>query len=384
MSRKTSTLGSMLYYLAFAVAGCVSFALDSSWFGQGMLVCMCAMAIFGILNYVSFECLLDSTFFHVVRIIICLAAFLFCALVFFSGYITQYMDAVTCSFGDALKHAVVLFPLAFMLIRTTVYRFSAETLEETGNFIITLVLPLVSYVVSVVILTTHVVWGFLALFLVWLVVNIFIKGRLNGFERFLFNLAYYGSFLAIGLSFAGKNVFATMAFVAASFCFFLFIGIDLFEESDSAGYWIFNVIGMLGGLVFSVVALVTVDMGNFEGIQAGIRFGFGDALKNAWLFMPLVFLCLRPALYKLAKESEWEEGLGDVFVSLLLPVISYFIAVAFLLIGFSYTIVILAVGLTITFVIWACNDAYPQISDKASAWREAADVNITITITWGR
>lgn len=383
MSRKITTLISILYYLAFAIVGCLGFVFDKSWFGQGMLVHWCAMALIGILNYINFECLDDSAVFNVIRTIFGFAALVFCSLTFFTGYTEQEIGALSCSFPDALRHAVVFFPLVFILIRALVYKFTAETFEETGNLIVTLILPVVCYAISVLMLVTSVVWGFLALGVVWLAVSVFIKGRLNGFERFLFNLVFYGAVAAVGLSFAGHNVFAVMAFVAASFCFFLFIGIDLFEDTDRVGYWLFNIIGMLGGLVFAVVSLTMVDMGNFEGMQPGIRFAFRDALKNAWLFTPLVYLCLRPPLYKLGKESEWEEGLGDVFVSLLLPVLSYAIAVVALLIGFVVSISVLAVAIAGTCVIWAVRDDYPCVSDVASDIRDSA-ISITTTITWNR
>ncbi|MBQ2737271.1 MAG: hypothetical protein IJF38_01170 [Clostridia bacterium] len=384
MSKKVTAPISIFFYLAFAVTGCVGFAIDKSWFGQGMLIHLCAMALVGILNYISYECYeSDSTAFNIIRAVLGISALALCALTFFTGYLEQELSALSCPFSEALRHAVVLFPLVFILIRPIVYRFTEGMLEGggVGNLIVTIALPLVCYALAVLVLVTSVAWGFMALFTVWFAVSVLLKGSLSGFERFLFNLVYHGIILAVGLSFAGQNVFATMAFVAASFCFFFFIGIDLFEETDSPGYWVFNVIGMLGGLGFATVALILIDMGGFEGMESGIRFGFGDAFKYAWQFTPLVYLCLRPPLYKLAKESEWEEGLGDVFVSLLLPLISYLVSAVFLLIGFIYPIIIVAVGLTVAFVVWFLRDDYPNIPDFVSDFRDIT-ISITMDTEW--
>lgn len=374
MSKSVITPISLLYYLAFAVAGVLGYVNDNTFFGQAMLINLSLAALIGIIHFICFECIDDCgilyVFLKAVKSIIGIAALIFCSVILYTGYFEQIMDgAMKCTFGDALKHAIVFAPLVFILLRSIVYSFTLELLEETGLFIVTILFPIICYALTVWMLTISTVWSFVVLAVIWLFIQIFIKGSLNAFERTVFNIVYYGAILAIGLSFAGENILATFAYVALACCFFFFLAMDLCRYSDG-GYWTLSIIGMLLSGTFIIVGLVLADTSGMQGLSDTFSCSFSDALTNAIYFMPIVCVCLRAPLYKLGMENDWEEGLTDVLVDFVLPFVSYIISIVFLLIGFIYPVIILAVILLIAFVIMFLRDDYVYMPDTGVAISE--------------
>lgn len=386
MSKRVISLVSILYYLAFAVTGIIAYFAIPDFLGQSLLVNFGGLCVVGIFYFLCFECVDEYSglyvFFKILKTLFAVGAFAFMATTFFSGYLEQMMvDGLQVSAPKVFVHALALFPLVFVLLRGTAYAFTLETLEETGLFVLTLLFPLICYGLSVVMLLISVIWAPVALLVLWLGIQIFIKGRLNGFERFLFNLLYYGAFAAIGFSFIERgNLLAVFAFVAMACCFFFFLAMDLCKDT-TVGYWLFNVLGILTCGTFVVVGLVLAGTGNMPGLGKMFSCALPDARLYALYFAPLLYVVLRPPLYKLGAESDWEDGLTDVMISFLLPVLCYVIALLFLLIGLMIPLLVIAAIVLIVLITMALRDDYPCLPDTAMTIRESASPYIrSITI----
>ena len=386
MQSGRNILISIVYYLAFAIAGIVGFFVNPSFFGQAMLVNLSAMALLGIIYLVCCEVLdEDGILCIVVKVIknlLWIGAMVFCTLITYTGYADQCMSDVTakCTFSQALVHAVVFLPLVFILLRGMIYSFTLENLEETGLLVMTLITPVICYALTVLMLMLSVIWSFVVLAVLWLFIQIILKGGMNGFERFLYNLAYYGAFFLIALNLINTSRFAFCSCMAYACCFFFFISMDLFKEFD-VPRWIFNVIGFIGVGACTIVGLTVLDIGLYPGLTASLSCGFSDALRIAVYFTPIVSACIRIPLYKLYMESDLEDGLTDAFTSIILPIVGYVLSVLFLLISFIVPLIIVTVGFIIAFVIMFRNDSYPEVPDVGVEIRESVSPYIrSITI----
>ena len=377
-------LTGVFYYLAFILGGVITMLIDRVSFVSGVIsVSLISIGLFGLLSFLSLEIVDEySVWFKILGVIrrivsIILLGF---ALLMYVSAVEKYMFSDVTFIGK-LWCAFALTPASYILIRSAAYCFTFDIADEVVSLIVGIVLPFVTFGLSLGMVCLSFQWSFAVLFVVWLLFQIFVRGSLNGFGRFVFNFVFYGAIFALSIYFAAENK-PLMAFscMAMAFCFFYFLGIDLCRES-TFWYWAFNILGIVGCLACLITGLVGAFDSGLEGMKEGISCSFGDALKNGIYFMPFVYMCLRPPLYKLAVENEWEEGLGDVFVTFFLPVVSYILVVPILMIGFVYVITGMIGVVLLIMLIMYFKDEYVPMPDFVGNMRDSVDNYIsTITI----
>jgi len=283
--------------------------------------------------------------------------------------------------GDACVYAIPFLGLIYVLLRPIVYSFTLDRLSDESVSLVTLLLPFISYAVSVVMILLSALWSFIVFSVLWFLMLIFIRGSLNSIERFILTALFYLScFVAGMMMLETPNYVAVFTLIAMSACFWYYIGIDLCRET-TVPYWIFSVLGGVMVIVFTILTVTFAPKSELVGMQEGIKFGFVDALKNAIYFTPLVYALVRPVLFKLGAENDWENGIDEVFTAVILIVVSYVLAVIMLLIGFAYVIGVLAAVLLLPMLYMAFTDAYVPLSDYVSELRSSGEDYIhTITI----
>ena len=381
------TLATILYYLAFMVAGgvCIPIFYDFGLPAMSASVGVVVVGLYGLLSFVSLDLVDEDSGWYIalgiIRRVISIVAVGFALLM----YVSLYESLVAKSEGISLVNSLVLgagiFPVVFILIRSAVYCFDFSREEEVASLVTSVILPIITYVLSVGMIHISPIWSLGGLFVLWLMFQIFVRGELNGFGRFLFNFVFYGAMLGLGVYFAvaGKMI-ALGSFMAMAMCFFYFLGIDLCRESDF-GYWFFNIIGMVSVLVFFIAGMTSAMHSGLQGMEYGMRCSFPYVWENAIYFAPFVYAVLRAPLYKLAAENEWENGLGDVFVTFLLPFVAYLITIPLLLVGFLYVLGGIVAFILVAMLVMYFKDEYLPVGDYVTEARDSASNYISsITI----
>ena len=380
MEKLASPLAQILYHLLLAALGILSiFVLGVGYLFDTVFYSLLVIGVVGLIYYLTVE-LLESggflyVFFGVIRRIIVVAAFALSALIFFTGYAQsdffELFEKVT--FGAAFAHAIPYTAIVYILLRPIVYSFTLDNLSEEGVGLVNMLLPFITYLISVVLVLISSLWCFVALLVIWFFTTLFIKGTLNRVEYFFLSAAFYLSCFVCGMMMIETlNLVVVFSLLAMASCFFYYVGIDLCRDTD-VPYWIFNILGALSVIVFTIMTVAFADESGLEGMKAGISFGFVDALKNAIYFTPLVYALIRPAVMKLSVESDWENGLDEVFTTMIVFVVSFVITVIMLLIGFAYVIGVIALIVLIPMLYCGFTDYYPTISEYTTEIRDARD-----------
>ncbi len=381
------TLTSILYYLAYIIAGGVSipFLNDIGAKGASIAFGLIFIGIIGLLSFLSLELVDEFSGWFValgiIRRVFSIIFLLATQLLFVSTYedIAHGVDHI--DLPGMLMLGMAMLPTVYILIRGAVYCFTFDRADERVSLGIGIALPFVCYGISVGMAYLSPIFSLPVLFVVWLLFQVFVRGELGGFGRFLFNFVFHGAFFGLAIYFAVENkplMFA--AFMAMAFCFFYFLGTDLCRESEF-WYWAFNAVAGVAVLALFITGMVNASNSGLEGMEYGIKCSFPYVWKNALFFAPFTYAVLRAPLYKLAAENEWENGLGDVFMTLLLPAVAYLLTIPLLLIGYIYVITSIIGIIIIAMLIMYIRDQYPPFPDYVTDIRDSADNYITsITI----
>ena len=380
MEKLASPLVQILYHLLLVGLGVGSvFVLGVGYLFDSVFLSLIAIGAVGLIYYLTVE-LLDSdgflyVFLGVVRRLLVALGFALVCLAFFTGYAeSDFFDLFeSVSFGAAFRHAILYASIVYILLRPIVYSFTLDSLSEEGVGLMNILLPFISYLVSVVLVLISALWCFVALLVIWFFTTLFIKGSINRVERFFLSLAFYLSCFVGGMMMLElDNYVAVFGLLAMASCFFYYVGIYLCGDTD-VPYWVFNVLGAIAVIIFTIMTLSFADESGLEGMKFGISFGFVDALKNAIYFTPLFYALIRPALFKLSAESDWDNGLDEVFTTIIVFVVSFVISVVALLIGFAYVIGVIALIIFGAMLYMGLSDNYPVISPYTTELREARD-----------
>jgi len=383
-------LTSILYYLAYLVAAGISIPIliSNGAVGGSVSLGLIFIGLYGLLSFLSLE-LVDEFggWYIALGIIRRVLSVIFIGMSVIL-YVSVYEDVLHGGNPLTLPRALILgaaiLPIVYILIRSAVYCFTFDRADERVSLGIGIALPFVCYALSVGMIYISALLSLGVLFVLWLLFQVFVRGELGPFGRFLFNLIFYGACFGVSIYFAVNNQpFMCMAFMAMAFCFFYFLGTDLCRESNF-GYWFFNVIGMVGILVFFIAGMVSVMDSGLEGMEYGFKSSFPYVWKNAIFFAPFVYAVLRAPFYKLAAENEWDNGLGDFFMTLLLPLAAYLIAIPMLLVGFLYAIMAIVVLILIAMLIMYFRGEYIPFGDIATNVRDNADDYIVFIVIIGQ
>ena len=382
MEKKMILIG-LFYYIAYMLVGTV-FVLISGTnnFFATIAFCLLGIGLLGLLSFFSIDVIDEFSIWFkilgVIRRVISILLFCFLILIYVGQYENVFSKELTTI--SALMLATACTPITYILIRSASYSFTFEVDNEYVKLIVGMVLPLVCFGISIGLMYISPIWGPLGLFVVWIFFLIFVRGYLTGFPKFLFNFVFYGIVLGLAIYFVTLNSpFQAFGFLSMAMCFWFYVGIDLCGDNNFF-YWFFNIPSIVFSLLFFIVGMVGLNNGDIEGVGPGFSFSFEDAVKNAIFFMPYLYVCFRPALYKLSVENCWEEGLSDVFVTLLLPLVCFGLAIPILMVGILYIIwaIVLIVGAGM--LVMYFKDFYIPVPDFAKSMRENLD-NYIVQVT---